>query len=84
MQQFEFHAYAGDDSGAVAAAPEITFERLSGDSAARAKAGRLAKRLNGPVDIAIAGAAEWNDCYITTASPRPFHRSGYRLERLDG
>lgn len=83
MQQFEFHAYKDDGFGAISANPDITFARLSGDGSARAHAGRLARRIGGPVDIAIAGAADWSDRYMTTASPSEYHTSGYRLERLD-
>jgi len=82
MQQFEFHAYRGTDDGSISVSPEITFARLSGDSAARAKAGRLARNINGPVDLAIAGAADWSDRYVTTASPSQYHSTGYRFERL--
>ena len=82
MQQFEFHAYRGDDEGVIAESPDITFARLSGDSAARAKAGRMSRRINGPVDLAIAGAADWNDRYLTTASTSEYHSTGYRFERL--
>lgn len=83
MIQFEFHVYPGDADGAVAAEPEIFTHRLSGDSAARARAGRYAKQRKGPVDVAFAGAADWADRYMTTASPSDYHASGYRLERLD-
>ena len=83
MMQFEFHVYAGDDDGAIAERAEIFFHRLSGDSAARARAGRYAKRFKGPVDLALAGGAEWNERYITTANPSEYHAAGYRLERLD-
>jgi hypothetical protein len=82
MQQFEFHAYKGNEFGEIAETAELTVSRLSGDSAAKAKAGRLAKRVNGPVDLALAGAAEWQERYITTASPSEYHASGYRFERL--
>ncbi len=82
MLQFEFHAYAGDESGVIAAQPAITTERMASHSAARAKAGRIAKQIGGPVDLALAGAAPWDDRYITTASPSEHHASGYRLERL--
>lgn len=82
MQQFEFHAYRDEGSGAISTKPEISICRLSGDSAARARAGRMAKRYGGPVDLAHAGAAEWNERYITTASPSAFHASGYQLQRL--
>lgn len=82
MMQFEFHVYAGEDDGNIADRAEILFQRLSGDSAARSTAGRYAKRFKGPVDLAIAGGAEWNERYITTASPSEYHTAGYRLERL--
>lgn len=77
-QAFEFVCY--DEN-----ADEIGTEtlRLRGDSSAKAKAGRLAKRNNGPVDLAYAGDADWADRYITTAAPSEFHASGYRFERLD-
>ena len=39
MQQFEFHAYRGDDEGVIAESPDITFARLSGDSAAAPRPG---------------------------------------------
>jgi hypothetical protein len=81
--QFEFHIYRADDSGVfLHSEPEIETARLNGDTAARAKAGRLAKRHNGPVDLAFAGGADWSERYITTASPSEFHASGYRFERL--
>ena len=57
MLQFEFHAYGGDESGVIAAQPTITTERMASHSAARAKAGRIAKQIGGPVDLALAGAA---------------------------
>lgn len=82
MQQFEFHAYHGGEDGSISATPEITHARLSGDGAARAKAGRLARRIGGPVDLAIAGAADWSERYLTTASPSEFHSTGYRFQRL--
>jgi hypothetical protein len=81
MQQFELHAYKGDEFGVLAERAEVTYERGS-ESAVRAKAGRMAKRFNGPVDLALAGNAEWNERYMTTASPSEFHSAGYRFERL--
>jgi hypothetical protein len=79
MQQFEFSDYSGER-----VEPVVTVERFRESSAARAYAGRLAKRNGGPVDLALAGAAPWNDRYITTAAPCEFNVSGYRFERLDG
>ena len=76
--QFEFHIYRGD----LTAKPEVIFDRLRTDGAARNKAGRLAKTAGGPVDLAFAGSADWSDRYLTTASPSEFHSSGYRFERL--
>lgn len=82
MGQFELQAYRGAADGAVVDRPDITYERFASDSAARAKAGRLAKKINGPVDLARAGGAEWNERYITTANPSEYHAAGYRFERL--
>lgn len=81
MLQFELRAYGKD---ACLRVPVVTFERCAGDSAARAKAGRLAKSTGGPVDLALAGGGEWGDRYITTANPSEYHATGYRFERLDG
>lgn len=82
MLQFEFHAYAGDEFGSTASKAEVTIVPLHSDSAARSRAGRMAKRVNGPVDLARAGAAEWNDRYITTAKPCDIRQAGYRFERV--
>lgn len=81
MLQYEFHAYGKD---AILNVPVITFERLNGDASARSKAGRIAKNTGGPVDLARAGSGEWEERYLTTASPSEFHAAGYRFERLDG
>lgn len=82
MQQFEFRTYSGNEFGDISERPVVTFERLSGDSAAKAKAGRMAKAANGPVDLALAGDATWDVRYLTTAMPSEFHKSGFRFERL--
>jgi hypothetical protein len=76
--QFEFVVY--DDN--VREIERLTLP-MRGDSAAKAKAGSLAKRSNGPVDLAYAGDADWPDRYITTAAPSEYHAKGYRFERLD-
>jgi len=82
MQQFEFHAYAGDENGAIASSPEVTIARFRTDSAAKNAAGRHAKKIKGPVDIALAGAADWNERYLTTANPSDHHAAGFRFERI--
>lgn len=78
MQQYEIRPY--DEDGREMGACFIT--KVT-DAAARAHAGRVAKRNNGPVDLARAGAAGWDERYLTTASPSEFHASGYRFERLE-
>ena len=85
MLQFEFHAFPGDRTGAIASKPEITRPKFASDSAAKSAAGRLAKRIQGPVDIARYGARGrgWNERYLTTANPCPFSKSGFRFERID-
>lgn len=88
MRQFEFHAYACDEHGAhIAAKPEVYHMDFNEAAQAKGYAGRLAKRVNGPVDIAHAYQAgepgqDWSERYITTASPSEHHKSGYRFERL--
>lgn len=80
--QFEFHAYKGDEDGVIAERAEITQHAKISDSSARSYAGRLAKRIKGPVDLARAGGAPWEERYLTTASPSEHHTAGYRFERL--
>lgn len=89
MRQFEFHAYRGDENGVIADRAEVTTKAFAETVYAKAYAGRLAKRINGPVDIARSEgefssvAAPWESRYVTTASPSEHHASGYRFERLD-
>lgn len=80
--QFELRAYAGDDDGVIADREEVTFERFASDAAAKSFAGRMARRIKGPVDLARAGGADWDERYLTTAAPSDFHASGFRFERL--
>jgi len=79
---FEFHAYHGDAHGAVAEKADVTTHSYEETSQAKAYAGRLAKRVNGPVDVAFADERQWVDRYITTAYPSGFHTTGYRFEKL--
>lgn len=81
--KFELHAYPADRDGAfLADRPDMSFESLRDIAAAKGKAGRLAKRINGPVDLAYEGSEPWEDRYITTASPSEHHVAGYRFERI--
>lgn len=83
-QQFELRAYPADEHGALGADhPQVSIVNLRSEGAARGMAGRLAKRVNGPVDLAHAGGEPWPDRYITTANPSAFHAAGYRFERLE-
>lgn len=85
MRVFEFHAYPGDDNGAVSAEASITTREFAETAQAKAYGGRLAKEVNGPVDVALwtsAGLSDWSERYITTASPSEYHANGYRFERL--
>lgn len=87
-QSFEFRLFPADEFGNQNTKDEFTLvEDFRDADAARAKAGRLAKKNNGPVDLAYAYepggvAQDWNDRYITTASPSEYHSTGYRFERL--
>ena len=76
-QQYEFVVY-GPDCVLIGTETRL----LRGDGAARMNAGRLARKNGGPVDLAYAGNAEWEERYITTASPCEFTKSGARFERL--
>lgn len=63
----------------------VTEEReYRSDSAARSRAGALAKKNDCPVDLARAGDAPWDERYMTTATPNEFYQSGYSFERLAG
>lgn len=79
MLQFEFVNYGEDAAGAEVR----TVETFVSDSAAKNAAGRLSKRIKGPVDIARAGDAPWSERYLTTASPADCWAAGYRFERID-
>lgn len=80
MQQFEFVHYG---AFAESDTPTREYRQYRSDSAARSYAGRLAKRINGPVDVAFAGAADWDKRYLTTASPSDVHTSGYQFVKID-
>lgn len=85
MRTFEFHAYKGDEHGVVAERAEVTVESFAETAHAKAYAGRLSKKVNGPVDVArweSVSDHDWHDRYITTASPSEYHVTGYRFERL--
>lgn len=80
---FEFHVYPADEDGRMDTAKELTEKTEHEDrQAAKGRAGRLAKKYNGPVDLAYAGDEPWAERYITTASPSQYHKAGYRFERI--
>jgi hypothetical protein len=69
--------------GKDAATSKGTFRYPTGkESTIKAMAGRLAKKIEGPVDIAYVGQEPWDERYITTAAPSEHHSIGYRFERL--
>jgi hypothetical protein len=83
-QQFEFRAFPDEAQGDQ----QTLIETWRDVAAAKGRAGRLAKRVNGPVDLAYAYEAgepgqDWSDRYLTTAAPSEYHAAGYRFERLD-
>jgi len=80
---FELQSYPADkDDVFHEGRPNCDFADHRDIAAAKGRAGRLAKRINGPVDLAYAGNEPWEERYITTASPSAYHKSGYRFERL--
>lgn len=82
MPVFEFKAYPADENGKTPAEPETSVAYYKFDSSARSAAGMMAKRINGPVDLAFAGRGEWADRYITTANPSDYTAKGFSFERL--
>lgn len=82
MRKYEFHAYHGGAFGEVAEKADVTTHSYEETAQAKAYAGRLAKRVNGPVDVAFADERSWEERYISTANPSEHHAAGYRLERL--
>lgn len=81
--QFEMRGFGNEGEGILPDHnPEVRIESLRDIAAAKGKAGRFAKQINGPVDLAYAGDEPWNERYLTTAAPSIYHKSGYRFERL--
>lgn len=86
--KFEFRVFPADEHGAMTTKNEfVLVEEHVDRTAARNRAGRLAKQNNGPVDVAFAyqpGLPEqdWNDRYVTTAKPSDYTKSGFEFERL--
>lgn len=84
MRQFEFHDYGnGAGDGSVLERANISTMEFEETAQARTHAGKLAKKMGGPVDLAKAGDGEWSERYITTAAASEYHTAGYRFERLD-
>lgn len=86
---YEMRVFPADEHGDTTGKGEFTLvEPFRDINAARRRAGGLAKKHNGPVDLAYASGLanynneDWDDRYITTAAPSPHHSAGYRFERL--
>jgi len=81
--RFEFRIFPADEFGGMNTADERTeMADLPDINAARNRAGSLAKKNKGPVDLAYDGDEPWEDRYITTASPCEYSTKGFRHERL--
>lgn len=75
---YEFIHYGEDGNG-----DKIRIARVfTDDRAAKDAAGRLSKKINGPVDVARDNGQHWSDRYLTTASPSRWHAKGYSCERI--
>lgn len=48
------------------------------------EAGKIAKKNQCSVDIALDGKGVWCERYLVTANPCPHSRKGFYIERLDG
>ncbi len=79
MREYEFRPFDADGK-------ELGSQLVLKPSevAARQHAGRIAKAQGGPCDLAEApdGTRDWDERYLTTASPSEFHKTGFRFERL--
>jgi hypothetical protein len=82
--EFEFRVFPADADGRMDSKDELKeITRHEDKAAAKRRGASLAKKYNGPVDIAYHGDEDWSERYITTAAPSKYHRSGVRFERLD-
>lgn len=82
--EFEFHVFPADSDGRMETKDELKeITRHEDKAAAKRRGAALAKKYNGPVDIAYSGDWDWSERYITTAAPSRYHSGGVRFERLD-
>lgn len=74
MLSYELHDFGGEAIEAI-----ITTVEVRNENAARGRAGRLAKKNGGPVDLIKSGPRYR---YVTTAIPNEFHKTGYQFEAI--
>lgn len=79
MKHYEVHIY--DDRDGIGTSGWKDFFAPS-KKAARGRAGRLAKKYNCPVDLALSNIDPWGSRYISTAMPSTFHATGYSFGRI--
>lgn len=67
---YEFNRYSATEDGDVSAEPvEIVTKPCLTEGAARAEARSMARKHQGPVDLALAGDEPWSERYVGTAVP---------------
>lgn len=83
---YELHVYSATPDGEVSRDP-IRLETLPfvNDAAAKSAARKIARKEQGPVDVALQGSTPWSERYIGTASPKyPYTDCKVTIfERLD-
>lgn len=75
--RYELHPY----DCAVKALPSFEIDAPS-ERSAIGRAGTVAKRNNGPVDVARVDGGDWSTRYVTTVSPSEYHAHGYSEQRI--
>jgi|GEM_PF-2686603 len=69
-QNYEFHRYSATPEGDLSRDPvEVFAMPCFGVAAAKSIARKLARKHQGPVDVAVLGTAPWNERYVGTATP---------------
>jgi hypothetical protein len=71
LSTYEFHRYHATPDGDLSMEPvEVVRMPCFDQASARSVARKMARKHQGPVDVAVAGASPWNDRYIGTATPK--------------
>jgi hypothetical protein len=83
---YELHVYSATPEGEVSSDPvRVDSLPFVNDAAAQSAARKIARKEQGPVDVALKGSAPWSERYVGTASPKyPYSDCKVTIfERLD-